>query len=212
MQWTTGNWPDFTANKIRVNIGYEANTKVLAAPKTDFSVRSVDMMPTVRTALLALPSRGVGGLVFPRADGRMFARSSMDRAWRDTITATGVRQLRPYDLRHTYASLLVMAGRDPLYISRQMGHHSPGFTLTVYGHLMESLPRGHVEWADELVFPEGFEAALNLHLSGAPSHAKPCNPGSSPVGSKPVQNQELVALCSASQRGAWLGEEDSNPR
>ena len=68
--------------------------------------------------------------------------------------------------------------------------------------LMEALPKRHVEWIDELVFPEGFEAALaayrsdakaagtsvhrsikadpalKLHLSGALSTAKPdirCN-------------------------------------
>jgi len=39
-----------------------------------------------------------------------------------------------------------------------MGHHNPGFTLNVYGHLMEELPRRQAEWIDELVFPEGFEA------------------------------------------------------
>src|SRR5579864_6863685 len=95
----------------------------------------------------------------------MFAYSTMSRAWRDTLDATRVRPLRPYDMRHIFASLLITAGKNLLYVSRQMGHHSPAFTLTVYGHLIESLPRQQVEWIDELVFPEGFEAALNLHLS-----------------------------------------------
>ena len=65
-----------------------------------------------------------------------------------------------YDLRHTYASLLIAAGKNPLYVARQMGHYSAGFTLDTYGHLMESLPKRQVEWIDELVFPEGFEGAL----------------------------------------------------
>jgi len=65
-------------------------------------------------------------------------------------------------------------GKNPLYVARQMGHYSAGFTLDTYGHLMESVPKRQVEWIDELVFPEGWEAALNLHLSGAPSSATPC--------------------------------------
>ena len=72
-----------------------------------------------------------------------------------TITASKVRPIRPYDLRHTFASLLIAAGKNPLYIARQLEHYSAGFTLDTYGHLMESVPRVQVEWIDEIVFPEG---------------------------------------------------------
>ncbi len=125
------------------------------------------MVPLVRQALLARPRRTEGGLVFPRNDGRMVAYSTMSRAWRQTIKATGVRPIRPYDMRHIFASLLIMANKNPLYISRQMGHHSAGFTLDTYGHLMESLPRRQVEWIDELVFPEGFERTPKQQEKGA---------------------------------------------
>jgi hypothetical protein len=53
-----------------------------------------------------------------------------------------LRPLRPYDLRHAYASLLIVAGKNPLYIARQMGHYSAGFTLDTYGHLMDGAPDG----------------------------------------------------------------------
>lgn len=118
------------------------------------------MVPAVRHALVTLPSRAAGGLVFPRSSGGMFSRSNMKRAWQQTIRATGVRRIRPYDLRHTFASLLITAGKNPLYIARQMGHYSAGFTLDTYGHLMEALPKRQAEWIDELVFPRGWEAAL----------------------------------------------------
>lgn len=61
-----------------------------------------------------------------------------------------------------------------------MGHYSAGFTLDTYGHLMESVPRARVEWIDEIVFPEGFEAALKLHLRGALRDAAPCSPVQQP--------------------------------
>jgi len=87
-----------------------------------------------------------------------------------------------YDLRHTYASLLIAAGKNPLYVARQMGHYSAGFTLDTYGHLMESLPKRQVEWIDELVFPEGYEVALKLHLLGAPNSATRGHPMSDAEG------------------------------
>jgi integrase len=165
MQWADQNWPDFIANKIHVTVSYEARSRVLGAPKTDRSVRDVDMGPTVRQVLESL--RGREGLVFSRADGRIFSRDTMYDAWRRTLEVAGVRRIRPYDLRHTFASLLIAAGKNPLYIARQMGHYSAGFTLDTYGALMESLPKRQVEWIDEVVFPEGFEAALTAHRSNA---------------------------------------------
>ena len=110
----------------------------------------------------------------------MLARSTMEDAWYRTLRASGVRRIRLYDLRHTFASLLIAAGKNPPYIARQMGHHSAGFTLDTYGHLMEHIPACPVEWIDELVFPEGFAAALKLHLLGALSIANLYNPVQEP--------------------------------
>jgi len=167
MAWRDQNWPDFTTNRIHVTTSYEARTKVLGAPKTDRSVRDVDMVPTVRRVLETLPGRGTVGLVFLGVRGGVFPRSPWRRAWDATILAAKVRRIRPYDLRHTFASLLIAAGKNPLYVARQMGHYSAGFTLDTYGHLMEALPRGQVEFIDELVFPEGWDAAL-ISESAAP--------------------------------------------
>ena len=175
MRWTGQNWPDFAANKIRVTASYEARSKVLGAPKTDRSVRDVDMVPIVRQVLEALPSRAAGAWVFPATSGAMLPRTNMRRAWEETITEAKVRPISPYTARHTFASLLIAAGKNSLYVSRQMGHHSPGFTLTVYGHLMDSVPTRYVEWIDELVFPEGLERALNLPLDSALRDAAACS-------------------------------------
>jgi integrase-like protein len=140
----------------------------------------VDMVPTVRRVLEDLSARAngksVSHLVFPGTDGGVFSRGAMWWAWSRTIAATKVRPIRPYDLRHTFASLLIAAGKNPLYIARQMGHYSAGFTLETYGHLMDSIPRRPVEWIDELVFPEGFEVALKLHLDALLRDATPCRP------------------------------------
>lgn len=212
MRWQGTNWPDFTANKIHVTTSYEARSKVLGAPKTDRSVRDVDIVPTVRQALEVLSSRAVGGLVFPRTDGAIFSRDTMRQVWVRTINAASVRPLRPYDLRHTYASLLTAAGKNPLYVTRQMGHYSAGFTLDTYGHLIELLPKRQVEWIDELVFPEGYAVALNLHLSDALRSAAPCHPVQPSKALEPRQKYLPAIPCSRVQRDAWCPERDLNPR
>ncbi len=44
--------------------------------------------------------------------------------------------LTPHKLRHTFASLLVALGRDPVHVMGQLGHTDPAFSLRVYAHAM----------------------------------------------------------------------------
>jgi integrase len=42
-----------------------------------------------------------------------------------------------HTLRHTCASLLIESGMNVPRLQRWIGHHSPAFTLEVYGHLLD---------------------------------------------------------------------------
>jgi integrase len=46
-----------------------------------------------------------------------------------------LRRIRFYDLRHTFASLLIQQGESLAYVKEQMGHSSIQITV-VYGHLV----------------------------------------------------------------------------
>jgi len=52
--------------------------------------------------------------------------------------AAGLARGRPYDLRHSFASLLLHEGRDVIYVARQLGHGAE-LTLRTYGHVIEEL-------------------------------------------------------------------------
>ena len=47
------------------------------------------------------------------------------------LDTPGEPRLRLHDLRHTFASLLIAEGLNIIYVSRQLGHASPSFTLNV---------------------------------------------------------------------------------
>jgi Phage integrase family len=57
---------------------------------------------------------------------------------RAAIEECGLEHARPYDLRHSFASLLLHEGRNVIYVARQLGHDAR-LTLTVYGHVLEEL-------------------------------------------------------------------------
>jgi integrase len=56
-----------------------------------------------------------------------------------------VRQLRFHDLRHTTASLLMMAGANPAAVQRILRHRDPRITMEVYGHLTPGYLQAEVD-------------------------------------------------------------------
>jgi len=49
-------------------------------------------------------------------------RSQRDTYWRPTLKRLGIRWRRAYNTRHTFATVALMAGVPPAYISNQIGN------------------------------------------------------------------------------------------
>jgi len=47
--------------------------------------------------------------------------------------------VRPHDLRHTAATLLLLERVQPLVVSEMLGHASVAFTLATYGHVQAEM-------------------------------------------------------------------------
>lgn len=52
-----------------------------------------------------------------------------------------VKYVSFHDLRHTFASMLIAAGRDAPFVSRALGHSDPAFTMRKYVHFFERAQR-----------------------------------------------------------------------
>ena len=62
---------------------------------------------------------------------------TIDVIWRRFRSEVGLHDVRLHDLRHTYASIAVLAGENILTVGRLLGHNDPGTTLK-YTHLADS--------------------------------------------------------------------------
>lgn len=60
--------------------------------------------------------------------------------------------MRLYDLRHTHASLLLLAGVHPKIVSERLGHSSIVITLDTYSHVIPSLQRESADRLDAVLF------------------------------------------------------------
>lgn len=90
-------------------------------------------------------------LIFPGHDGKPWSEPAW-QSWRRrgfarALKAAGVKHARPYDLRHSFASLLLHEGRSVIDVARQLGHGAQ-LTLGTYGHViheLEDAPRQDAE-------------------------------------------------------------------
>lgn len=109
--------------------------------------------------------------VFPAHDGRPWHDGDW-KNWRRRAFATAAKQagltdVRPYDLRHSFVSLLIAEGRSIVDVARQAGH-SATMALDTYGHVFDELDGA--ENAEKVNAEEAVAEARSTRCSlGAPS-------------------------------------------
>jgi integrase len=93
-------------------------------------------------------------LIFPSPDGSPWnadrARNWRKRAFAEAAEHAAVPHARPYDLRHSYVSLLIAQGATVVEVARQAGH-APTMTLSTYAHLFDELDGTDHRPADEQI-------------------------------------------------------------
>jgi integrase len=95
----------------------------------------------LREYRLALGRPKEARLVLVTDDGRAWDKSDWDMwrvdRWAPACRTAGLQSVpRPYDCRHSFASLLLAEGKQPTYVARQLGH-SLAVLLSTYAHLID---------------------------------------------------------------------------
>jgi integrase len=90
-------------------------------------------------------------LVFPGRDGE---RDDLKTAWQRLLKAADITRFRFHDLRHTFASKLVMAGVDLNTVRELLGHSDLKMTIR-YAHLAPAVKASAVERLIASSAPQG---------------------------------------------------------
>jgi integrase len=116
-------------------------SKSIERTKTESSTREVKLLEPAYRALIAQKEHTLlaGKEVFqnPRTLERWAGDKPIRQClWIPAVKKAGVRYRRPYQTRHTYASMMLSAGESPMWVAEQMGHKDWAMIRHVYGKFM----------------------------------------------------------------------------
>lgn len=114
----------------------------LGPPKTSAGRRDVPLSPAMARTLRELRAQSKwaddSDPVFPNRSGKPLNQTSIrHRHLRPVLEEVGAPWASFHTLRHTCASMLFAAGRNPIQVAKWLGHRSSSVTLDVYAHLLD---------------------------------------------------------------------------
>ncbi len=129
--------------------------------KTDGSYRHIEMPQLVYDALKdQRKATGNNTFVFCNGAGNPLEHNNVTkRVWYPLLSYLGLRKRRPYQTRHTAATLWLAAGENPEWIARQMGHTTTEMLFRVYSRYVPNLTRRDGSAFERLLINE-FEAKV----------------------------------------------------
>jgi integrase len=147
------SWADVGKRSLRITRSISAGQEKRTKTGAGRSVRLLEPLAEDLAAWKKATTRP-GGLVFPRPDGAPWKEDDW-RNWRHRYfqhfaTKIGRPNARPYDLRHSFVSLLIAEGRTVIDVAAQAGH-SPETCLRYYAHLFAELDPGERISAEDLI-------------------------------------------------------------
>ncbi|MFC2068381.1 tyrosine-type recombinase/integrase [Chloroflexota bacterium] len=145
-------------------------------PKTSHSRRRVATTPKLALFLKQYKAErenlylelgqilSLDSLVFGTLEGKPFNPSVLSHDFGRMVKRIGLEGVRFHDLRHTFASLMLLRGAKPKVISEALGHASVAFTMDIYSHIIEGMQEDAMALLDE-VLPSGVPQGNNAKIT-----------------------------------------------
>ena len=132
---------DFQHRQILVRESFVAGQQTTT--KTDGSTREIQMSQPVLDALKQQSKVTCDiDYVFANKSGNpLSVHNVTKRIWYPLLKRLGIPLRRPYQTRHTAATLWLAAGENPEWIARQMGHSTTEMLFRIYSRYVPNLTR-----------------------------------------------------------------------
>jgi len=122
---------------LHVQRAYTASAKKYEVTKTESSDRTLKLLPMALAALedQRTYTEGNSPIIFhnPNTDKPWSGDGKIRRMWYDALAKTKVRPRVPYQTRHTFASMALSSGEEPMWTAKYLGHADWAMIRKSYG-------------------------------------------------------------------------------
>jgi integrase len=110
--------------------------------RIDLSRHTLDVLAEHRKRMLAAGYYAADRPVFCDSEGGYLRISNLRRdSFKPILLRAGLPDIRLYDLRHTCATMLLLADQPAKVVSERLGHSSVTLTLDTYSHILPTMQR-----------------------------------------------------------------------
>ena len=115
------------------------------------------------------------GLVFATQTGGYINPSNINaRHFKSILKKAGLPNIRPYDMRHTHATLLYKLHKDIKLVSERLGHEDVAFTAKTYHHVLPGVEDEAVAMFDDVLTGKLLAPEPQPDKSSEDACVKPC--------------------------------------
>ncbi|QQX00203.1 site-specific integrase [Helicobacter pylori] len=127
-------WEDIDFEEKTITINKSLNELgEITSPKNQPSIREIDLLEPVEKILKQLKESEPDTKKFVFID--MPKRSSIfQRHFKQLLKALNLKDRKLYTTRHTFASLMLSQGEEPMWVSKTLGHKDLNTTYKTYSH------------------------------------------------------------------------------
>lgn len=160
-------WPDIDLEQGTVNVRHTLEeirgVLKLKEPKSKAGKRNIKLPKSSVAALwqhkakMLAEGHAAAPWVFCDTDGKPLRKSNVERrVWKPIRDAAKmpdgkpIPEIRFHDLRHTAATLLLLAGVNPKIVQERLGHAKISITLDTYSHVLPGMQDAAADKLDRL--------------------------------------------------------------
>lgn len=144
-------WSDIDFENKKINIDKSLNLSgVITTPKNKPSIRQVDLLEPVEKILKELKASEPANkkMIFLSIPKRT---QEFQKAFKALLKAANLKEKKLYTTRHTFASLMISMGEDPLWVSKNMGHNDLNTTYSNYARYIPQPKKERAAFLKELL-------------------------------------------------------------
>jgi len=154
-------WADIDWIENKIHISRAVVQKVTKGPKTKSGKRIIELSELAKAALIRQKEHTALYREWVFHDPKTAERWNDDKtilakSWKPALERAKVRYRKPYNTRHTFATMHISRNANLWWLAKQMGHKSPEMLFRHYGSFLEEF--SHVENAGQnRVQPRGIQ-------------------------------------------------------